>query len=123
MEEWQVVQDHVVFGDSQAVGPFLGTADQVVVVQDALGEPGRARGVHDEDGIVRIHGMRPGIESRIRDAVGAGERGVPGDGSRIVPVPNDDDALQNREIAVVDDIAIVGKRDHLADHRKVVDGS
>ena len=123
MEQGQVVQDHVAFGDSQAECPLLDIADQLVVVHHALGESRRARGVHDEDGVVRVDRARPGIEFGIRDAVRAGDRASPVDSPRIVSVANDDDALEHREVAVVDDVAPFGKGDDLAHHRQVVDGS
>ena len=77
VEERQRVDDHVLEGEADPVGPLAHVADHHVGVQHTLGMPGGARGVADHHRLVGIDRIGAGGEHGIAHRLTAGEHRFP----------------------------------------------
>ena len=77
VEERQRIDDHVLEGEADTVGPLAHVADHHVGVQHALGMPGGARGVADHHRRVGIDRARTGGERGIAYRLAGGEHRFP----------------------------------------------
>ena len=121
VEQRQVAHDRVAFGDRHAEAALLDIADQLVAVQDALGKSRGAGRVHDEDGVVRIHGGGTLGQLGVGHLVCTRQGGPPGSGSGMLARADDHDAPESLERGIPYAVADRGQGDGLAHHAEVVD--
>jgi hypothetical protein len=107
VEQRQVVDDAVALGGAEPPDAVDGAADQRVVAHHALGEPGGARRVHDEDGVGGAHRRGTSPHQRAIPPLCRRDRVGEADGPGVARIALHDEPGRSR----------------LARHREVVDGA
>ena len=126
VEEREVVQHHVRFGDREPLHAVALVAKEVVIAHHPLGEARGAGREHDEEGVVHRHRGGPRREVGVAHrAPGFDEGGVRGS-SRVLPIGDGDDPFEEgKAFASKRSGSAAGSalRYQLAHHGEIVDGS
>ena len=97
VEEGQVVQHHVRFGDRESLHSVALVAEEAVAAHHPLGEAGGSGGEHDEEGVVHRYLPRPRGERRVAYRAPRREEGGEGGDALVLVLRDGDDPFEPRE--------------------------